>query len=103
MYEAFCVSAEEIIEDLDMSTSKFEEVQIVEAQEPKMSYTVWGLDSMASLHMTNDLSMLTNIHNAPPVIVTVADGKNYTARIAGTLRLRMPKYRVPTRYKKYTT
>jgi len=103
IYEAFCIAAENIVEDLNISSPSLEEVQVVEVQEPKRSYNVWGLDSMASLHMTNDLSMLTDIHDAPPVVVTVADGKNYTARIAGTLRLRTPKFRVPDRYKKYTT
>ena len=57
---------------------------------------------MASLHMTNDLSMLIDIHNAPPVMVTVADGTKYTAKIAGTLRLYMPKSRVQNSYKKFT-
>ena len=103
VYEAFCIVAEDIVKDLKMLMSTPEEAQVVEAQEPKSSYNVWGLDSMASLHMTNDLSMLTDIHSAPPVIVTVADGKTFTAKIAGTLQLRIPKFRVPRRYKKYAS
>ena len=100
-YESYCISAEQLLEDLSSTLQPLEEVQVVEVQQPENSQNIWGLDSMASLHMTNDLSMLIDIHNAPPVMVTVADGTKYTAKIAGTLRLYMPKSRVQNSYKKY--
>ena len=48
----------------------------------------WGLDSCASAHMTYDMELLSDIREDEPMIVKIADGKEYLSSTVGTAILR---------------
>ena len=48
----------------------------------------WGLDSCASAHMTYDMELLSDIRKDEPMIVKIADGKEYISSTVGTAILR---------------
>jgi hypothetical protein len=100
IYEAYCLSAQEITEDLEniKLIYKTSEIQALEHNNSNNKNHEWGLDTMASLHVTNDLSTLSDIKEAQPVRVTVADGTEYIAKTTGTIQLKMLYPRLCTKY-----
>lgn len=74
------------------------EIQALEYNNSYNKNHEWGLDTMASLHVTNDLSTLSNIKEAQPVKVIVADGTEYIAKTTGTIQLKMPNYQNQENY-----
>jgi Chromo (CHRromatin Organisation MOdifier) domain/gag-polypeptide of LTR copia-type len=49
----------------------------------------WGVDSMASLSVTGNRSLLTNVRKCEPVVVKVADGKTITVMHKGDTKLHL--------------
>ena len=53
----------------------------------KLRHSVWGYDTCATLHLTGDESLLTNVREAPPTEVRVANGTTMMATKIGTATL----------------
>ena len=49
----------------------------------------WGLDSMASLHVTPNRKLLTNIHRCAPIPIKVANGAIMMAQWKGSVKLHL--------------
>ena len=49
----------------------------------------WGVDSMASLSVTGNRNLLTNVRKCAPVVVKVADGKMISVMHKGDTKLRL--------------
>jgi len=55
-----------------------------------LSESSWGIDSMASVHLTSNRALFHSLRRAPrPVMVEVANGALITTRQYGTVKLRM--------------
>jgi hypothetical protein len=63
--------------------------QVLEANytNKKLRHTVWGFDTCASLHLTGDQNLLTDIKDTEPRQVRVANGQLMTTTKSGTAKL----------------
>jgi hypothetical protein len=49
----------------------------------------WGVDTMASLHISGNRDVFTQLSAAPPISIEVADGRFVTASMSGSVRLEL--------------
>jgi transposase InsO family protein len=73
------------VDKLNASVSKVKENKLNDV--PKDSERVWGIDSMASLHVSGNRRLFSNLRKCTPVEVEVANGSTVYAAERGTVTL----------------
>jgi transposase InsO family protein len=60
-----------------------------ESLDKRLATQSWGIDSMASVHVSGNKELFKNLKNCPPRTVTIADGASVVATQQGTVELRV--------------
>jgi len=77
------------VDHVKSASTTVESTNVIQKPQMRPSRSVWGVDSMASLHVSGNLKHFRDIRSCTPISVQVADGRTVKVTRCGTVSLRV--------------